>query len=228
MPTRFYLGSVATPAISPAFDSNWEQTGQAIRRILFSKPNVSNPEALTNSPTVTIPITTTQDILVAQFVSDPIRAINFEALNFSMVIGKCGEQLTTNNAHLAFSLRILSQDGTIARGTLISSFTTISEFTLIGAESTRIIAATPVTPLKSQMSDRIVLEVGIRAAAPSAAGTGVMRFGFSAATDFALQTNLTTDLNGWFELQQDLFGGNLLNIPAYRGGSGLYVAEHVR
>lgn len=228
MATRFYLGGTLTPSISPAFDSNWEQTGQAVRRILYYKPTISVAEALVTSTAVTIPITTTQDILVTQFIGPPMQPILFDARNFSMVVGKCGENATTNNAHLAYSIRVLSNDGGTARGTLRSSFTTISEFPLTASAATRIISAGAVTVLTSQPGDRLCLEVGIRASAPSASGSGSMRRGFDAASDFALTTALTTDLNGWCEFQQDLFDMRFNNYQHVKVGDGMSMSGKLR
>lgn len=228
--TRFYLGSVATPSISPAFDSNWEQTGQAVRRKLFYKRNLTALEALTTSTAVTIPITTTQDILIAQFVSDPLfrQRVRIDARNFSMVVGKCSEGATTANAHLAYSIRVISQDGGTVRGTLRSSFTTISEFPLVASAATRIISAGAVTALTVQTGDRLVLEVGIRASAPTAAGSGSIRTGFDAASDFALTSGLTTDLNSWCEFAQDLFEVSNPNLQLVKAGDGMSVTEGFR
>ena len=51
---------------------------------------------------------------------------------------------------------------------------------------------------------RLVLEIGSNAAGPTAAGNFRHRIGCAAATDFALTTALTTDLNPWFELSHNL------------------------
>lgn len=228
MATRLYFNSTDAPAISPAFDSNWEQTGQAIRRKLEFKQGDFPVTALTTSTAVTIPITTTQDILIAQFISKPIGACRIENRNFSMVIGKCGENATTNNAHLAYSLRILAPDGT-SRGTVRSSFTTISEFPLFASAATRIIAAGACTATTVQGGDVICLEVGIRANAPTAAGSGRMRFGTpSGVADFALTTALTTDLVSWAEFQQDIrLAPELENFKGIDAGNGLSVTEKI-
>lgn len=228
MATRFYMGSTATPNISPSFDANWEQTGQAVRRILFYKPTISTQEALTTSTAVTIPVTTTQDILVTQFIGPPMQPISFDARNFSMVVGKCGENATTNNAHLAYSIRVLSTDGGTVRGTLRSSFANISEFALTASAATRIIAAGAATALISQPGDRLCLEVGIHASAPTVAGSGSMRTGFAAASDFALTTALTTDLNGWCEFQQDLFDMRFNNYQHVKVGDGMSMSGKLR
>jgi hypothetical protein len=49
-----------------------------------------------------------------------------------------------------------------------------------------------------------VLDIGAHAAAPTVAGTYNGRAGTNAATDFALTSGLTTDLNPWCELSRNL------------------------
>lgn len=231
MATRLYFNSITAPSISPSFDANWEQTGQAVRRRLEFKQ--ANPPfvALTDFGGITIPITTTQDILVAQFVSDPLSSCRIDNRNFSMIVGKCSENATTNNAHLAYSLRVLSNDGTVSRGRVRSSFATITEFPLTASAATRIISAGACTPVTVQNGDRLCLEVGIRANAPTAAGTGSMRFGIGQVADFALTSGLTTDLNSWAEFVQNLLiptADKLNNYEGIRVTSGMSTGERIR
>ncbi len=229
MATRFYLGSTASPSISPAFDSNWEQTGQAIRRVLYYKMGITATEALTDTTSLTVPITTTQDILAAQFVGPPMGyPIRFDARNFSMVVGKCSENATTNNVHLAYSMRVLSQDGGTVRGTLRSSFANITEFAVTASAATRIIAAGAVTDLTTEAGDRLCLEVGIHVSGPTASGSAVERFGFSATSDFALTSALTTDLNSWCEFEQDLFDMRFINYQHVKVGDGMSMSGKLR
>jgi len=232
--TRLYFGSVdGTNPASPNFDSNWEQQGEATRRKLYIKRTFDGVLSALTSKQITVPITTTQDILTVQFVSDPIPAQRLIG-NFSMVV-RCSENATSNNAHLAGSLRVCSQDGGTFRGTLWSSFTTISEFALHASQATRIIASVAIAALTTQPGDRLVLEVGVRANAPTVAGNAQQRFGNDSVTgspgvfnDFALTTALTTDLNPWAELSQDLWAMNAENFKSARYGSGMGGTEKLR
>ena len=63
MPTRFHFPSSGTPGISPAFDVGWEQTGQAVRLWMPRAKLDSAVTAKTNSSAITVPNTTTQQIL---------------------------------------------------------------------------------------------------------------------------------------------------------------------
>lgn len=202
---KFYFATTTASDVNPSFDGSWEQQGSALRRKLLRERDGS---ALTDL-SVTIPITTTQDILCYQYVSEPLPfGFNFGA-NINIVI-RCSENANSNNAFLAYIFRIVSLDGGTARGTVASKQTTTgaTEFPLTASAATRIWTdQSPTSNVIAQPSDRIVLELGIRANAPTAAGSGILRRGCSAATDFALTSGLTTDLNPWFEIIGFNWGG---------------------
>ena len=204
--TRFYFPAEGsgTPNISPAFDAGWEQTGQATRLKLLLKNKLSTLSTIADNSTRTVPITTTQDILCNQFVSDPIPPQRIDtSVLFSAVI-RVFESATTANVTLAVVCKIVDAAGT-ARGTLFSTFNTGTEWPLTASAATRIVSQTAVTALTTQVGDRIVVEIGGHAAAPTAATTYTMRQGNSAASDFALTAALTTNLNPWCEFSDDLF-----------------------
>jgi hypothetical protein len=225
MATRFYLpaeGSGA-PSVSPAFDAGWEQTGQATRLKLLRKTGLTTLSTLADTGTRTVPITTTQDILCNQWVSDwiPPQRITGTVSYVSRVL----ESALTANVSLALVVRVVNDDTTV-RGTLFSNFNLDTEFAATAA--TRIANAQAVTALTTLPGDRLVIEVGGHAAAPTAATTYTMRFGTSAATDFALTTALTTDLNPWIEFSQDIWATSLNNYSFVRGGDGLGFGERTR
>lgn len=226
--TRFYLpaeGSGA-PNISPAFDAGWEQTGQATRLKLLYKPKLTTLSALADTGTRTVPITTTQDILCNQFISDGIPAQRIGTdCTFSAVI-RVLESAATANVTLAIVVRVVSSDGATVKGTLFSTFNVDTEFATTAA--TRIQVASAVTALTTAVGDRIVVEIGGHAAAPTAATTYTMRQGTNAATDFALTTALTTDLNPWVEFSQDLFGTGMNDYQFIKVGDGMSTGERIR
>ncbi len=226
--TRFYFpsGILMNSPVSPAYDAGWEQTGGAFtRKILIYKPKLSFTTIVAGF-NVTIPITTTQDILTNQFISEPIPAQRITG-TFSLVI-PCDENATTNNATLAVVVKVVSQDGGTVRGTLFSVFGTDTEFPLAASVATRIVNTQAVTALTTQPGDRIVVEVGAHAAAPTAAGNFDLKFGYNKASDFALTSALTTDLNPWCEFSQDLFGTQLNNYQFIKAGDGISVGEKIR
>jgi hypothetical protein len=230
--TRFYFQASGAPNISPAFDAGWEQTGQAVRLKMPRKVTLAATTALADSSAITVPITTTQDILGYQFISDdiflPVRITAQDV--FSMVIRGL-ENATTNNVFLAYVLKAVSPDGGTALGTLASDFAGGgTEF--VATAATRIFGngTTTVALTATTLSQpwRMVLEVGGHATAPSVAGSYTYRAGSSAASDFALTSALTTDLNPWMEVSANLNGLNLQNYQAVRVGDGLSTGERIR
>ena len=203
--TRFYFDPTNAPAISPNYDTNWEQTGTAIRRKLVYKKTFDVKMTLANSANFTVPITTTQDILGIQFVSDPIPPQRIDASCLFSLVMRVYESSVDANVTLAVSVRVVSNDGGTVRGTLFTIWTTGTEFPLTASAATRIVSQSAVTALTTQPGDRLVVEVGGHAAAPASAQSYTERPGFSAATDFALTAALTTDLNPWCEFSKDLF-----------------------
>ena len=226
MATRFYLhasGSIACPN-NPAFDAGWEQTGQATRLPMDDKKQLSATTTLADWGTRTVPITTVQQILGNQFTSNQVyRPVRLDAsVLFSMVIRGL-ESATTANVFLAYVLRAFSAAGDRVLGTLASSMTnTGTEFAATAA--TRIFGdgTTTIALTNTVINEpwRLVLDLGGHAQAPTAATTYTFRTGCSAATDFALTSALTTDLNPWIELSVNLDStgiGNYMDIYAGRG-----------
>lgn len=220
MATRFYFASTGSPIVSPAFDAGWEQTAQAVRRQLQRKSTLSATTALTNSTAITVPITTTQDMLCAQFVSDPLPPTRMMVGTFSTV-QRALESATTANVTLAVVVKAHPADGGASLGTLYSTFNIDTEFGTTAA--TRIVSAQATTALTINTTWRLVVEIGGHAAAPTASGSYTLRFGTAAASDFALTSGLTTDLNTWCETSQDLAKEDLNNFM-FASANGLSVS----
>lgn len=225
--TRFYFPNTTYSVNSPAFDAGWEQTGEATRFALLPKTQLIVATAAANKQ-VTVPITTTQDILVCQAISDPLPGQRIVG-NFSMVI-RTSENAATTNATLAAVVKVVSQDGSILRGVLFSVFGTDTEFDVTASPSTRIINAQAMTPLSTQGGDRLVVEWGVHATGPTVAGTALGRIITDPATaDYALTSALTTSLIPWCEFSDGvLLGINLNNYAGLSAGNGISVSEHIR
>lgn len=228
MASRFYFHSSGIPNISPAFDASWEQTGQATRLNLELSNLIDARTALANSSAITVPITTTQQILCYQFVSRktflPVR-LDASVL-FSMIIRGL-ENATTNNVFLAYILKAFTADGSLSLGTLSSSMTNAgTEF--VATAATRIFSPVALTNTVLNQPWRLVLEVGGHAQAPTAAGSFTYRAGCNAASDFALTSALTTDLNPWMELSCNLNAQPLNNYSSIKVGDGISVGERIR
>lgn len=223
MATRFYLNTAITPPVSPAYSATWGQTGEASRVSLTYKPSLSAATALADT-TVTVPITTTQNILARQFVSPPLSQGGIISGLLSFVV-RVSQAATTNNANLFIELRVCDNGGSTFRGTLYSA-TTDTAYPTVAA--TRINGGNAMTAVTAYPGDRLVLEVGTRAVGPTAAGSAVHRFGTNAASDFALTTALTTDLNPWLELAQNIFSGLPNNQQFVRVPDGMSTTERMR
>jgi hypothetical protein len=163
----------------------------------------------------------------AQFVSDILPAFAFTASHTVSMVVRAVESATTANVFLAYVLRAVSSDGSSIFGTLASSMTNAgTEFATTAA--TRIFNAITLSALAVTEPFRLVLDLGGHCQAPTANTTYQLRFGTSAATDFALTSALTTDLNPWLELSADLWRALPNNYRMGAFSSGLSVGEQVR
>jgi hypothetical protein len=225
MATRFYLPAEGsgTPSVSPAFDGGWEQTGQANRLKLLPKTTLVARTTLAATSNKTVPISVTQDVLCDQFVSDPIPAQRIIG-TVSLVVG-AAESAAAANASLSIVLRVVSQDGGTFRGTLFSVFSTDTEFAT--SISTRIVNAQAVTALTTAPGDRLVLDIGAHIVTPLSAQTYTMTFGTSNASDYALTSALTTTLNPWLELSQNIWDAPFNSYKSV-DSVGLSVTEKIR
>jgi len=215
MATRFYFPGDTLPSapVSPSFDGGWEQTGGAVRSILIRKGYWTETSA--NSSSITIPITTTQDILNYQLISEPIRNQTISG-TISLVV-RCSTNDITTATTLAVVAKVVSNDGSTSRGTLFSVFGTDSNYPVDASPATRIVNAQALTPLTCEFGDRIVVEVGTRATAPAVAGTAIQRRISAIGTaDYALTSGLTTSLNPWVEFSTDLWGTGLRSNKGIR------------
>jgi hypothetical protein len=212
MATRFYLQASGSPPISPAFDAGWEQTGAAVRLPLPRKPVLDVFTTLADSAAIAVASGVTDQRLCAQFVSDPFRPFNFLTTHTLSLVARAVESAGTANVFLAYVLRALSVDA----GT---------EFPTSAA--TRIFSAIALSALSITDMFRLVLEIGGHCQAPTANTTYQLRFGTNAASDFALTSALTTDLNPWFELSPDMLGALPANYQGFGSSLGS-VSERVR
>lgn len=225
--TRFYFPSSGNaPNISPAYDSGWEQTGSADRLILIPKLQLDVATSRTGKQ-ISVPNTTTQDILFRQFVSGPIPPTNFKTTDTVSAIIRCVESTANANASLAIVVKVVSQDGSVVRGILYSNFNIDSEFPT--TDATRIMNSVNISALQTQPGDRLVIETGIHVATPSGSGNATLRFGNNSTSgDFAMTSGLTTDLNPWFEISKDLWATVFNNQQFVKVGNGMSVGEKVR
>lgn len=205
MATRLYPSNA--PASNLPFtitqDAGWEQFG-AGDTIGLELPLAQRTVAGTFQTDVTVPITTTQDILVVTCVSAPLAAQTI-AGTLSLVV-LIWESSSTNNCTLAVVAKLIAQNGA-TKGTLFSNYNSGTEFDTSAGKSTRIINAGALTQTDCAFGDRIVVEIGAHAAAPTGSGVVSMLTGYTANTaDWPLTASLTTSPrpNPWVEFSQYL------------------------
>lgn len=218
MATRFYFDRPTVPSISPTVDSSWGASATGfLRRLLTPKLTASVASTLASSAGAFTVGATSLSYAGYQYVGPPMPP---QPINGTVsLVAFMSENNATVNATLAASIRVLSQDGGTQRGVLYSVFGTDTELDI--TDATRIINTQTVTSTTIQGGDRIVVEVGVKLAA-GAAGAFAITNGLSAASDYALTSALTTNLNPWIEFSADLeFGLAFNNYATVKVGNGM-------
>ena len=223
MATRFYLPNSGAADVSPTANASFAIT-TGFDRVKLQHKNDSHASTTTlTDKTLSTVITTSQSYLNRMFVSEPMLPYRFTTQSIFSIVNRGLTSVTTVNGHLAYSLRIMSNDGLTSRGTLASNFAAATVYvasaaTRIFGNGTTTVACTAVT---MQSGDRLVFEIGVFCNAPTTAGTATQRFGNSATSDFALTNALITDLNTWFELSDNLFTPSNNNYQGVKVGNGM-------
>ena len=205
--TRFYLPSTGAAAVSPAFDSAWEETGSADRLAMVTTRINS---AMTDQSGTTL--LSVGDELLRQYVSAPLAA---QVVNGDVKLyARASEALATVNAVSRIILTVVSNDGSSVRGTLLSfaDYSTGAEWNT-SLRNKSFADLDPPSPVTAQSGDRLVLEIGFNHAA--VISSAAINFGDDSATDLAEDETTTTADNPWLEI------GQTLTFAAAGGGDGL-------
>ena len=218
MATRFYLPvSGTSPLNALAVATSWEHSGANFFRApaVTAKSNSALTDKLGSFPDAT-----TDQMCWGQWVSKPIAAFSFLTSHTISMVVRGLEANANADAHLAYTVRVVSGDGTVDRGTIAEFHATSTE--LLTTAATRIHSARALNNnVSAQNGDRIVIELGSHGVTPSTDNV-TWRFGDPSATaDFALTAALTTDLCPWVELSPTLTFG-LWGLP-----TGIASAEAV-
>ena len=176
------------------------------------------------SLSATVPITTTQDILMAQYTSFAISAQTITG-TVSLVANQCNQDASTNNCTLAVNIYVVSNDGATVRGVLFSVYGTGTNFSFASANA-KIVSLGTLTSQIAQEGDRIVVEMGVRTTAPTTAGSASLLLATTSINDSALSTGAGL-ANSWVEFSQDIYADtNLGNYGNYvRVGNGMSRSE---
>lgn len=219
MATKFWLPSAGAAEVAPPFDSSWDKTSGADRlRMVTTKGSSGNA----NRSTSAFSWSSDLDVLVRQYVSDPIDAQTITGTVEGVL--QCREAIAGLDQRAQLVVRVVSNDGTVVRGTLLALDTgsLASEFSDT-AEQSRYFpkgsTGATVSSVAAQAGDRIVVEVGYRQHGFGLAllyyaffgfGWGRMRFG-ETGSDLPQNETQTTDGAPWIEFS--------FNIAFQAGGT---------
>jgi len=208
--TRIYLPDGTTPAISPAVGTGWTATATTgFDREIGSttKANTTLANHASASPSAANPATT----VMRQYIVGPMAAQTISGTVTGVIRGL--ESNANLNSTVAINIRQVSSAGTHINDLLAVSASDNTaaappEFTT-SALTRRFQDAAEATTLTLtsrtfSAGDYLVIEIGFRKAGTSTSFTTTLRFGDSAASDFAHSDGLTTDLNPWVEFSANL------------------------
>jgi hypothetical protein len=210
--TRFYLPSAGAANISPAYSTAWEKTTQAGARLLcVTAKTISAMASITVNENVA---TTPYDILSRQYVSGPIAAQTIQGTVSGQI--RCSEANAATDADVAMIIRVVSNNGAVERGTLLSYFPAVltNEYyvtTLTNRMFPSIIALNPVT---TEDNDRIVIEIGTRVFNAITTSYSILHNYGDNAVDLAVNNSTTTAQSPWIEFSQTII---FINAD-YNGG----------
>jgi len=210
MSTRFYFTATAAPAITPAYDANWNKTANAVRRLLsrskLTTINATSSDTETNAAAY--------NILNRQLISKPLVAQTITGT----VKGQMRASETDPAADMCHALvvKVVSGDGLTVRGILLSDFPAAlaSEFDNTGLVNRNFPASKALGSVTAQDGDYLVVELGVRAF-----NTVTTSMGFSlryqdgaAVADLPEDETTNTDLCPWIEFSQDLLFQDKLQV----------------
>jgi hypothetical protein len=186
MATRYYLPISGAAAVNPAIASDWTTdsrvTGAAI----------ALASAKTNTALTDVAGIDTNPECLAQYVSAPIGALNFNGTTVSFVAR--GLRQGAGGPTGKVMIRLRHADGTF---TTLLAITSLDAAWPATTKTTHILNAVALANVTSQNNDRIVVEIGNGTAVTS---PGTINFGDPSATaDYALTAGLTTALDPWIE-----------------------------
>ncbi|MFC1559854.1 hypothetical protein ACFLZ2_01125 [Candidatus Margulisiibacteriota bacterium] len=198
--TRFYLPSAGAPEITPAYDATWNYTTDAdrVRLARFKTNSAMNDTKATAGSGVD-----STSALNRQYISDPIAPQTITGTVQGQVRGLEGG--VNDNRVSAVLIRVVSNDGTVVRGTLLNltypALTAANEYTLT-MENRYTPVSTAVNSVTAQSGDRIVIEIG--AFIYKKNGNSTQGFGDSAVADLPIDQTTVTQSNPWIEFSQDI------------------------
>ncbi len=197
MATRLYLPSTGSAPITPAFNAGWEDTTIGARLPCFTTKQASTMTTVSFVDAND----TNRDVLFRQYITEPLanQLIDVQSVVFRI---RAAERATSCNMFTTIDIRLVSNDGSVVRGTLVSmrrdgveAATTLTNRNNTG-NSTAIVC---------HSGDRLVIEIGM-GGDPAAASDhdSDMRIGDNDATDLGANDTDTSDFNPYVEFANTL------------------------
>lgn len=204
MATRLYLESTGSTAISPAVHSSIDETASTFARTPMGTSQAGS--ALTDTGFCSALTNASQESVIHQCVSSQTLDVNQTITGTASFVLRGRENSGTNNCHIGLALRVVKPDGT-DRGTLLYYNSSGSEWGT--GFRTRIISAASLSSVNALAGDYIVADILALQFSPAAAPQLDYTFGApnDGTADFALTSNLTTNLVPWIEFSQNLTFG---------------------
>lgn len=220
MSTRFYFPVSTAADVSPAFDSGWNYTSEAVRRRLEDVKGTSDITVGTQIG----PWTAGNYALDRQYVSDPLAAQSISGTVKMQLMTREYDD-TDNVGALLTCIKVVSNDGSTVRGTLLSlgNYGPASEFINDPSHRNKTGAdGDSLTAVSAQSGDRLVVEIGYTDGSLGITPEASAKWG-ERATDLPENETQTTDGTGWIEFSadiqmrdQDITGaGNIASAEAF-------------
>jgi hypothetical protein len=193
--SRFYFPASTSADVSPAFDSGWLGTSQAVRRKLSLQKGTS---AIADGTGITLPGTVNRSRLDRQYVSAPLAAQTISGTVKLQLLVK-QSNADDNIDQLFLSIRVVSNDGSTFRGTLLSlgNYGPTSEYATTQRNKTGA-DGDSLSSVVAQEGDRLVVEIGHSNTTAGTTPTATARWGEN-APDAAENETDTSDAAGWIE-----------------------------
>ncbi|MDP2632263.1 MAG: hypothetical protein Q8P25_00880 [Candidatus Curtissbacteria bacterium] len=190
---RFYLPSTGAAAVSPGYDSAWEDTTIAARLAAVTTKIASamSTVAFTDADS------TSRDILFRQYVSAPLAAgqtiTGAQALKFQI---RALQPISADGMCTTIGIRVIAADGSTVQKTVltVTRDNTVVATSLTNRQFTATSAATDYTTVAG---DRLVIEVGTGGDPIITSHTTSLRIGDASGSDLPENDTTTTDNNPW-------------------------------
>lgn len=194
--TRLYFDRLTAPSISPSYDSGWEDTGSAVRRIMDLTPGdltTSGQDFQVSESTTTNPY----DVLRAQWVYGPIGAQTITGNVKAQFLAT--ESAADADARAQMLIKVVSSDGSTSRGTLLGMGTYGNEMSATQQNLT--FPTTALSSVTAEDGDYLVVELGVRFGNSTATlKTGQFRIRADGSGDLPEDETTTSDTtNPWIE-----------------------------